>query len=110
MAQRLVTDPAYQKNLLTRLRQGKAGAIEATLWSYAYGRPKETVSVDGGSGGRGGDVRREVSPGAGRHGHGPPTRPLWDAWAVLNDLGIQYRLPTCQQRPSRQLFRRDTIA
>jgi len=37
---------AYRTNLKKRLREGKAGALEPVLWAYAYGKPRETVSID----------------------------------------------------------------
>jgi len=45
LAQRLVTDPAYQKSLLARMKKGTAGAIEVTVWQYAYGAPKKAIEV-----------------------------------------------------------------
>jgi hypothetical protein len=44
----LVDDPAYRRRLLRDLRSRKvAPAIEAMLWHYAYGVPKQTVAVEG---------------------------------------------------------------
>ena len=43
IATRLVTDPAYVEALATRLREGTAGPMEGLLWTYAYGKPKETA-------------------------------------------------------------------
>ena len=45
LSQKLVTDPAYQANLLERLREGRAGALEPVLWHYAFGKPRESVSL-----------------------------------------------------------------
>lgn len=42
IATRLVTDPAYVEALSIRLREGTAGPMEPLLWTYAYGKPKET--------------------------------------------------------------------
>ena len=50
-AMRLVTDPAYVASLKVRLEEGKAGAMEPTLWHYAYGKPKETIEHSGPNGG-----------------------------------------------------------
>ena len=49
IAQALVNDPPYRRRLTSRFRSGRiAPAIEALLWHYAYGKPKETIqsSVD----------------------------------------------------------------
>jgi len=44
----LVDDPAYRRRLLKDLRSRKvAPAIEAMLWHYAYGVPKQAVAVEG---------------------------------------------------------------
>ncbi len=43
LARKFATDRTYQTNLLKRLRAGKAGSMEATIWFYAYGKPKETL-------------------------------------------------------------------
>lgn len=43
-ASQLVDDPAYRARLLADLRERKvAPAIEAMLWYYAKGKPKEIV-------------------------------------------------------------------
>lgn len=47
MATKLLTDEAYVEALKVRLRRGTAGAVETTLYHYAYGKPKETVAVEG---------------------------------------------------------------
>ena len=42
LAQRLVADPDYLESLERRLKQGElAPAMEAALWAYAFGKPKE---------------------------------------------------------------------
>ncbi len=42
LTQRLLTDPDYVTSLERRLKQGKlAPAMEALLWQYAFGKPKE---------------------------------------------------------------------
>ena len=42
----IVDDPTYRRNLTARARRGDlAPAIEAMLWHYAYGKPKETIGV-----------------------------------------------------------------
>ena len=45
-SRQLVEDKQYRVSLLERLRQGEAGAMEAQLWFFAYGKPKETVAGD----------------------------------------------------------------
>jgi hypothetical protein len=46
----LVDDPAYRRRLLRDLGFRKvAPAIEAMLWHYAYGVPKQTAAVEGGT-------------------------------------------------------------
>lgn len=47
MAQRLLTDPIYQANLLERLQQGKLGPMEPVLYYYGYGKPKEILEHSG---------------------------------------------------------------
>jgi uncharacterized protein DUF5681 len=48
IAAALVDDPAYRRRLLRDLRSRKvASAIEAMLWHYACGVPKQTVAVEG---------------------------------------------------------------
>ncbi|MEK7996140.1 MAG: DUF5681 domain-containing protein [Planctomycetota bacterium] len=39
VAQRLVDDPDYRDELLQRMIDGTAGAMEPLLWYYAKGRP-----------------------------------------------------------------------
>ena len=42
LALRLVSDPDYVTSLERRLKEGKLSpAIEALLWQYAFGKPKE---------------------------------------------------------------------
>jgi hypothetical protein len=41
VALKLISDPAYRRNLKTRLREGTAGPIENLLWLLAYGKPRE---------------------------------------------------------------------
>ncbi|MBA2253376.1 MAG: hypothetical protein H0W13_11865 [Nitrospirales bacterium] len=69
IAQRLLTDARYRKNLLKRLRAGMLGPLELVLWAYAYGKPKEHVELSG----PGGDaVKPKVLfyiPNNGRDGH-----------------------------------------
>lgn len=44
----IVDDPAYRENLIERARNGKlAPAIEAMLWHYAKGKPKEYIEHTG---------------------------------------------------------------
>ncbi len=44
LARKFATDPIYQKRLLERLRAGEAGPMEATVWHYAFGKPRDTVA------------------------------------------------------------------
>ena len=46
IARAFVDDPAYRDALRARLLAGEAGAMEALMWAYAYGRPAVT-SDDG---------------------------------------------------------------
>jgi len=49
VALKIISDPAYRKNLMSRLRSGDAGPIENLLWLFAYGKPHEshdTVAAD----------------------------------------------------------------
>lgn len=47
-AQGLVEDPVYRASLKERLQSGKlAPAMEALLWHYAYGKPKEVHELVG---------------------------------------------------------------
>jgi hypothetical protein len=47
LAQRLLTDRAYQQSLKDRLIAGTAGKIEELLYFYAWGKPPERhVAVD----------------------------------------------------------------
>jgi hypothetical protein len=44
----LLASPAYQANLKKRLETGKlAPAIEALIFAYGHGKPKDTVEVTG---------------------------------------------------------------
>ena len=44
----LVEDPTYRARLKARLVAGDlAPAVEAMLWHYAYGKPKEHVQLEG---------------------------------------------------------------
>jgi hypothetical protein len=43
----IVDDPVYRRNLAQRAMDGKlAPAVEALLWYYAKGKPKEIVDVN----------------------------------------------------------------
>jgi hypothetical protein len=44
---RFLTSPAYVKNAEQRMLEGKAPHLEVLWHHYAYGKPKETVQVDG---------------------------------------------------------------
>jgi hypothetical protein len=44
----LLASPAYQDNLRKRLEAGKlAPAVEALMWAYGYGKPKDQLEVTG---------------------------------------------------------------
>lgn len=47
LARAIVDDPNYRESLVMRLKQGTAPQMETLLWHYAYGKPKETVEVQG---------------------------------------------------------------
>ena len=51
VAQSLLSDEQYVDALVRRLRRGTAGAVEPLLYHYAYGKPKDTVEVNGPNGG-----------------------------------------------------------
>jgi hypothetical protein len=44
---KLLTDTVYQQNLKRRLIDGVAPHMETLLHHYAYGKPKDTVAVEG---------------------------------------------------------------
>ena len=44
-ATRLVDDPAYRAELLKRMIDGTAGALEPLMWFYAKGKPAEGVDA-----------------------------------------------------------------
>jgi hypothetical protein len=46
-ARNLVDDPEYRESLRKRLHAGLAPHMETLLWHYAYGKPKETIEVEG---------------------------------------------------------------
>ena len=46
-ARLLLEDPSYRRSLRSRLISGNAGPVEALLFHYAYGKPKETVEQAG---------------------------------------------------------------
>lgn len=47
MALGLLSDAAYQKNLLRRLREGKAPHMETLLHQYGWGKPREIIALEG---------------------------------------------------------------
>lgn len=57
-ARKLLSDPSYQKNLLVRLRDGKAPHMETLLHYYAHGKPVETTMIQGDT--KGGPVTVKV--------------------------------------------------
>lgn len=46
-AQDWLTDPAYLESLRIRLLNGEAPHIETLLYHYGYGKPKETLALEG---------------------------------------------------------------
>lgn len=44
-AQRIVDDARYRQELLRRMINGTAGAMEPLLWLYAKGKPQERVEL-----------------------------------------------------------------
>lgn len=46
-ARKLLEDKAYQLALKRRLKAGKAPHMETLLHYYAYGKPRETLAVQG---------------------------------------------------------------
>ncbi len=45
----IVDDPTYRRTLVARAKAGELPpAIEAMLWHYAYGKPKEQIEHAGG--------------------------------------------------------------
>lgn len=47
LARKLLEDDEYQRSLAERLKDGRAQTVEALLYHYAYGKPKETVEHGG---------------------------------------------------------------
>lgn len=46
LSKKLLSDPAYRRMLIKRLRQGTIQpGVEALLYYFAYGKPKETVET-----------------------------------------------------------------
>lgn len=48
-ARELLEDPKYLAKLRRRLESGEAGPVEALLFHYGYGKPRETVAIEGGA-------------------------------------------------------------
>lgn len=46
IAQRLLSDAVYRKNLLKRLRDGTAGPVENLLYLYAHDKPRERRDLE----------------------------------------------------------------
>ena len=44
-ARGILEDEEYRKNVRVRAITGELGALEVTLYHYAYGKPKENVDV-----------------------------------------------------------------
>jgi hypothetical protein len=52
VCRKLVEDPGYQAKFKQRLEDGSLPpALEAMAWYYAYGKPRERVSLEGEGGG-----------------------------------------------------------
>src|SRR5688572_27239227 len=52
IARSLIEDPEYQAGLKARMLAGElAPAMEALLWHYGFGKPKDTVEHSGPNGG-----------------------------------------------------------
>jgi hypothetical protein len=48
LCQRLIEDPEYQTRFKARLLEGALPpGVEQMVWGYAYGKPKETVELQG---------------------------------------------------------------
>ena len=48
-AAQIVNDPTYRDNLLKRARSGELSpAVEALMWHYAHGKPREAFEDGGG--------------------------------------------------------------
>jgi hypothetical protein len=46
-AQMIISSPAYQSSLVARIRSGTLPpAIEQMLWHYAFGKPKEHITIE----------------------------------------------------------------
>lgn len=45
LARELIGDLDYQIALRSRLRTGRAGAIETLIWAYAFGKPTQPVAM-----------------------------------------------------------------
>jgi hypothetical protein len=41
----VISDPAYRESFIQRARSGNLGPMEAVMWAYGYGKPKESVDV-----------------------------------------------------------------
>jgi len=46
-ARRLVEDPVYCLSVKARMLEGKSLPLEIMLHHYAYGKPRETVALEG---------------------------------------------------------------
>ncbi len=47
LAQSLIENPEYRRNLMERITAGEAPQMEVLMWFYAYGKPKERVEHSG---------------------------------------------------------------
>ena len=74
----ILDDPTYRTNLTARARAGTlAPAVEAMLWHYAFGKPKDSLDVTVGHAG-GGPQRAE---------HGGPPAPGGPAAGAVAGTG-----------------------
>lgn len=48
---KFATDPEYRENVRTRIMRGKAPHIEQLIWRYAFGDPKQSITLSGPDGG-----------------------------------------------------------
>ena len=46
-AREILEDPEYLASLKERIQKGQAQQVEALLFHYGYGKPRETVAVEG---------------------------------------------------------------
>lgn len=54
----VIEDEEYQASILERARTNSLGSMEAVLWAYGYGKPKESIDLRVGVGA---DVREDLA-------------------------------------------------